>query len=214
MTTMNTLLSGLFRQCVAALGMVVGLTMLLGLAYPAAVWAISRVNTSGAEGSQIVDAAGCRMGSALIGLDPQVGPGAPDPYLHARVLGAADEPMAAGDPSASAASNQGPNSEILRTNVEARRTLIAAREGVPAAAVPADAVTGSGSGLDPHISPEYAELQVARLAWENRRSPEDIRAVIDAHTEGRQWGFLGQPRVNVLEVNLALGHAPPVCGAS
>ena len=210
---MNTVWSGFVRQCVAAAGMILGLTLILGLAYPAAVWAISRVNIAGAEGSQVTDAAGCAVGSTVIGLDPRVRPGAPDPYLHARVLGAAGEPMATGDPSASAASNKGPNSEALLADVTARRALIAEREGVAPAQVPADAVTGSGSGLDPHISPAYAGLQVARLARENRRSPAEIEAVIDAHTEGRQFGFLGQPRVNVLEVNLALGLAPPGCRA-
>lgn len=210
---MNTVWSGFVRQCVAAAGMILGLTLILGLAYPAAVWAISRVNTDGAEGSRVFDTAGCAVGSTRIGVDPQVEAGAPDPYLHARVVGAPGEPMATGDPAASAATNQGPNSEALLTNVTARRALIAAREGVTPAQVPADAVTGSGSGLDPHISPAYAGLQVARLARENRRSPAEIEAVIDAHTEGRQFGFLGEPRVNVLEVNLALGHAPPGCRA-
>ncbi len=210
---MNTVWSGFVRQCVAAAGMILGLTIILGLVYPAAVWAISRVNTDGAEGSRVFDTAGCAVGSTLVGVDPQVEAGAPDPYLHARVVGAPGEPMATGDPSASAATNQGPNSEVLLTNVTARRALIAEREGVTPAQVPADAVTGSGSGLDPHISPEYAELQVARLARENRRTPADIRGIIDASTQGRQWGFLGQPRVNVLEVNLALGHAPAECRA-
>ncbi|MFE0749210.1 potassium-transporting ATPase subunit C [Gordonia sp. NPDC058843] len=210
---MNSVWSGFVRQCVAAAGMILGLTLILGVAYPAAVWAISRVNTAGAEGSQVSDAAGCPVGSTLIGVDPRVEPGTPDPYLHARVLGAAGEPMATGDPSASAASNQGPNSEVLLAGVTARRELIARREGVTPAQVPADAVTGSGSGLDPHITPAYAELQVARLARENGRTPAEVRGMIDDHTEGRQLGFLGQPRVNVLEVNLALGHAPPGCRA-
>lgn len=210
---MNTLLSAFLRQCVAAAVVLLGLTMLVGAAYPAAVWAISRVDTSKAEGSRLTDAAGCTIGLSLIGVDPQVSPGAPDPYLHARVVGAEGEPMATGDPSASAASNQGPNSELLLTNVTARRALIAAREGVTPAQVPADAVTGSGSGLDPHISPAYAGLQVARLARENRRSPAEIEAVIAAHTEDRQFGFLGESRVNVLEVNLELGHVPPGCRA-
>ncbi|AZZ83614.1 MULTISPECIES: potassium-transporting ATPase subunit C [Gordonia] len=208
---MTTIATGLLRQCGAALGMLLGLTLILGFAYPAAVWAISRVDSSSAEGSRLVDASGCAVGSSLIGVDPQVEAGGPDPYLHARVLGAEGAPMATGDPSASSASNQGPNSVILLDNVEARRALIAEREGVSPQAVPADAVTGSGSGLDPHISPAYAALQVPRLARENRRPPEEIRSLIAAHTQGRQWGFLGEPRVDVLEVNLALGHGPATC---
>ncbi|NKY64370.1 potassium-transporting ATPase subunit C [Gordonia rubripertincta] len=208
---MKMIVTGLLRQSVAALGMLLGLTLILGFAYPAGVWAISRVDSSSAEGSRLVDASGCVVGSSLIGLDPQVPAGGPDPYLHARVLGAEGAPMATGDPSASAASNQGPNSVILLDNIEDRRALISAREGVAPQAVPADAVTGSGSGLDPHISPAYAELQVPRLARENRRSPEAIRSLIAAHTQGRQWGFLGEPSVDVPSVNVALGHGPATC---
>ncbi|MBD0863492.1 potassium-transporting ATPase subunit C [Gordonia sp. zg691] len=211
---MNTVITGFVRQCVAAAGILLALTLVLGVAYPAAVWVISRANSSGAEGSQLVDARGCPVGSALIGLDPQVPAGEPDPYLHARVVGAADEPMSTGDPSASAATNQGPNSETLLANVEARRTLIAEREGVAPSAVPADAVTGSGSGLDPHISPAYAELQVPRLSEVTSRSSEEIRSIIAEHTERRQFGILGEPRVNVLEVNLALGHTVARCHTS
>ncbi|ATD73259.1 MULTISPECIES: potassium-transporting ATPase subunit C [Gordonia] len=208
---MKMIVTGLLRQSVAALGMLLGLTLILGFAYPAAVWAISRVDSSSAEGSRLVDASGCVVGSSLIGLDPQVPAGGPDPYLHARVLGAEGAPMVTGDPSASAASNQGPNSVILLDNIEDRRAFIADREGVAPQAVPADAVTGSGSGLDPHISPAYAELQVPRLARENRLSPEVIRSLIAAHTQGRQWGFLGEPSVDVPSVNLALGHGPATC---
>ncbi len=91
------IVTGLLRQSVAALGgMLLGLTLILGFAYPAAVWAISRVDSSSAEGSRLVDASGCVVGSSLIGLDPQVPTGAPDPYLHARVLGAEGAPMATG----------------------------------------------------------------------------------------------------------------------
>ncbi|WP_124710096.1 potassium-transporting ATPase subunit C [Gordonia insulae] len=208
---MTTVMSGFVRQCVAALGVLVALTVVLGVAYPAAVWAVSRVGSNSAEGSQIVDASGCTVGSSLIGVDPQVPSGRPDPYLHGRVLGSGDDAMATGDPAASAASNKGPNNADLLVWIEQRRTEIAAREAVVPAEVPADAVTGSGSGLDPDISPEYAQLQVPRLARENQRSPAEIEKVIDDHTHGRQLGFLGQPRVNVLGVNLALGHTVASC---
>jgi K+-transporting ATPase ATPase C chain len=128
------------------------------------------------------------------------------------VLGLTDEPMAPGDPAASAASNQGPNSAKLAGWVDARREFIAAREGVAPGQVPVDAVTGSGSGLDPHISQAYAGLQVRRIARENQISEEQVREVIESNTDGRQWGFLGQPTVNVLEVNLDLGLTAPDCG--
>ena len=214
---MDTVIKGFVRQCVVAIGVLAALSVLLGLAYPAAVWGISRVNGHGAEGSQVTDASGCPVGSSLIGLDPHVAAGVPDPFLHARVLGAAgeqpgtDNPMAPGDASASAASNKGPNNDQLQQWITQRRSIIAERENVAPSAVPIDAVTGSGSGLDPHISPAYAELQVPRLARENQRSPQQIRDIIAAHTDGRQLGYLGQPVVDVLDVNLALGHTVKSC---
>ncbi|MFW0797261.1 potassium-transporting ATPase subunit C [Gordonia sp. CPCC 205515] len=208
---MSTLVSGLVRQCVAAIGILLALTVIVGVAYPATVWAVSRIGTDSAEGSQTTDAAGCNVGSSLIGIDPQVPAGQPDPYLHARVLGSPDDPMAPGDPAASAAGNKGPNNDDLLAWIEQRRAVIAQREGVTPSAVPADAVTGSGSGLDPDISPAYAALQIPRLAAENRLSTGQVQTIVDENTEGRQWGFLGQPRVNVLKVNLALGHTVPAC---
>lgn len=203
---MNTVVSTFVRQCVAAVGMLLALTVILGVAYPAVVWAASRIDAGAAEGSQVSDAKGCNAGSSIIGIDPQPIAGQPDSFLHARVLGSADDPMATGDPAASAASNQGPNSETLAKEIEARRSLIAKRENVAPSAVPADAVTGSGSGLDPDISPAYAALQVRRIAANSHRTVAQVQAIIDAHTSSRQWGFLGQPRVDVLAVNLALGH--------
>ncbi len=208
---MNRVITGFLRQCVAAIGVLLALTVVLGVAYPAAVWAISRIDSHSAEGSQLADAHGCDVGSALIGIDPQVPAGQPDPYMHARVLGSPDDPMAPGDASGSAASNKGPNNTDLARWIEERRTIVAEREGIAPSVVPADAVTGSGSGLDPDISPDYAALQVPRLARENHRTPEQIRAIIQQNTSTRQWGFLGQPRVNVLKVNLALGHTVAVC---
>ncbi|WLP89307.1 potassium-transporting ATPase subunit C [Gordonia sp. NB41Y] len=203
---MFTLVTGFVRQCGAALAVLVVLTVVLGGAYPAVVWAVSRIDTTSAEGSPVTDAHGCVVGSSLIGVDPQVPAGQPDSFLHARVAGAPDDPMAPGDPAASAASNLGPNSPELAAAITARRMIIAQREGVSPAQVPADAVTASGSGLDPDISPAYAALQVPRIARATGRTPAQVQAIIDAHTSGRQWGYLGEPGVDVLEVNLALGH--------
>lgn len=200
------------RQSVVAVAVLVMMTVVLGVVYPAVVWGVSRIDRSSAEGSVVTDSAGCRVGSALIGIDPQAEPGRPDGYLHARVLGAADDPMAPGDPAASAASNQGPSSVTLAGWIESRRAIIAEREDVRPDQVPVDAVTGSGSSLDPHISPAYADIQVPRLARVHRMPSEQVREVIDSHTEGRQLGVLGEPRVNVLEVNLALGLTAPNCG--
>ncbi|WP_296388006.1 potassium-transporting ATPase subunit C [Williamsia sp.] len=200
------------RQAVVGLAVLIGLTVVLGAAYPAAVWGISRISSTSAEGSKVTDAKGCPVGSSLLGIDLKAPEGSPDPYLHSRVVGSADDPFAPGDPSGSAASQQGPNSELLAENITARRAAIATREGVAPSSVPVDAVTGSGSGLDPDISEAYAALQIPRLARVNGKSIADVRAIIDKHTSGRQLGFLGQARVNVLEVNIDLGLTAPGCG--
>lgn len=201
------------RQVRVGLVMLIALTVILGVAYPAAVWAISRVGDRSAEGSPITDRAGCVVGSALLGVDPQVPAGTPDPYFHARVVGSVgdDDPMAPGDPAAGAPSNLGPSSPELAQFVDRRRALIAAREHVAPAQVPVDAVTGSGSGLDPQISPAYAALQVPRVARVNHLSVEAVRQLVAEHTEGRQWGFLGAPRVDVPALNVALGLTAPHC---
>jgi K+-transporting ATPase ATPase C chain len=153
-------------------------------------------------------------------VDPQVVAGAPDPYFHLRVKGdpTATDPTAAatapGDPAASGASNLGPNSDTLAANIGIRRQVVAAREGVDPAQVPVDAVTGSASGLDPQISPAYAAIQVARVARENDLSTDAVTALVAEHTQGRQLGFLGQERVDVPALNVALGLTAPGCSSS
>ncbi len=170
-------------------------TALLGIAYPLAVTAIARAAfPAQAEGSLLRDASGRVVGSALIGQN-FAGPR----YLHPR-------PSAAGsngyDASASSGSNLGPLHPDLAAAVKERADAI--RAGAGGAAIPADAVTASGSGLDPHISPAYAALQAQRIAAARGLPVADVRAIIDARTEDRLMGFVGQPRVNVLLVNLDL----------
>ncbi|MCX5046002.1 potassium-transporting ATPase subunit C [Aldersonia sp. NBC_00410] len=205
---------GLLRQTWAGLLVMLALTLVLGIGYPAAVWTVSRIDASAAEGSALADANGCVVGSRLIGIDPQVPAGEPDPFFHARVLGsvADQDPFATGDPAASAASNLGPSSETLADFVAQRRMAIAERDGVDPSAVPADAVTGSGSGLDPQISPAYAAIQVPRVARVNGMAEDRVRQLVEEHTSTRTLGFLGAERVDVPELNLALGHAAPECG--
>ncbi|MFD6516496.1 potassium-transporting ATPase subunit C [Rhodococcus sp. NPDC060176] len=204
---------GFAKQVWAGLLVLLALTVVLGVIYPAAVWGVSRISSGSAEGSPVTDAAGCVVGSAWVGVDPQVAEGQQDPFFHNRVVGSVsdEDPFATGDPAAALPSNQGPSSEVLAGFVIERRAAIAAREGVDPASVPVDAVTGSGSGIDPHISPAYAELQVARVAANNGISEEKVRDLVAEHTDGRQLGFLGVERVNVLELNLALGLTAPTC---
>ena len=169
-------------------------TLLLGLAYPLAVTGIAQAAfPAQANGSLIRDADGTVRGSALVG---QAFAG--DRYLHPR-------PSAAGegyDASASSGSNLGPLNPDLaeRVKIEADRL----RAEAPGAVIPADAVTASGSGLDPDISPAYARLQAARVARARGAPVAEVQAVIDAHTEGPLLGFIGQPHVNVLMANRAL----------
>lgn len=205
--------TNLLRQFRVGFFVLIALTVVVGGIYPTAVWAVSRIGTAGAEGSELTDAHGCVVGSRLVGVDPQVAPGQPDPFFHPRVVGsvADDDPFAPGDPAAALPSNQGPSSEALAGFVDARRAAIAAREQVPADRVPVDAVTGSGSGIDPHISPAYAELQAPRVARETGLGQDRVRALVAEHTEGRQLGFLGAERVNVPELNVALGLTAPGC---
>ncbi|HEY5855100.1 MAG TPA: potassium-transporting ATPase subunit C [Aldersonia sp.] len=208
-------LIGLLRQTWAGFTVLLALTVVVGMMYPAAVWGIGRIGSASAEGSPLHDANGCVVGSRLIGVDPQVPQGQPDPFFHARMLGsvADDDPFTPGDPGASAASNLGPSSDTLAEWVAARRASIADREGVDPAAVPVDAVTGSGSGLDPDISPAYAAIQVPRVARVNGLDEDRVRELVAEHTEGRTLGFLGAERVNVLELNLALGLTAPDCAS-
>ncbi|MFD4468232.1 potassium-transporting ATPase subunit C [Rhodococcus sp. NPDC058505] len=204
---------GLVRQVGAGLAVLLTLTAILGILYPAAVWGVGRLAPGSAEGSPVRDGNGCVVGSRWVGLDPQVGAGEPDPFFHARVTGsvADTDPFAVSDPAAALPTNQGPSSELLAEFAAARRAAIADREGISPDRVPVDAVTGSGSGIDPHISPEYAALQVPRVATATGLGEDRVRELVREHTEGRQLGFLGAERVNVLELNLALGLTAPDC---
>lgn len=182
------------RQVLAALRVLLVLTVALGIAYPLAVYGLGRLVPAKADGS-LVTVDGKVVGSALIG---QQFSG--DQWFLPR-------PSAAGDgydPLASGASNLGPSDQKLLATVTAARQEVATREGVDVSAVPADAVTASGSGLDPDISPQYALLQVDRVARARGLAPEKVRALVDAHTVGRDLAILGSAHVNVLELNAAL----------
>ncbi|WP_040795189.1 potassium-transporting ATPase subunit C [Nocardia higoensis] len=211
----GTVSRDLARQTRAGLVVLLLFTVVVGGVYPAAVWTISRLGADSAEGSALTDTAGCVIGSELIGVDPAAPAKGPDPYFHPRSVGsvAAGDAFATGDPAAALPSNQGPSSELLASWIEQRRAAIAAREGVGPDQVPVDAVTGSGSGVDPDISPAYAALQVPRVARANGLSEDRVRELVAEHTEGRQWGFLGAERVTVPTLNAALGRTAPDCGS-
>ncbi len=180
------------KNLVTAVLMTIVTTILLGLAYPLVVTGLAQVIfPDKANGQLIRKADGTIIGSRLIG-QPFSSPG----YFRAR-------PSAAGyDASASSGSNLGPTNQKLIDRVKADVEKLQAEN--PGKPVPIDLVTASASGLDPHISPAAAEFQVPRVARERGMSEEELRQIVAAHTEGRQFGFLGEPRVNVLELNLAL----------
>ncbi|MBO0872512.1 MAG: K(+)-transporting ATPase subunit C [Pseudonocardia sp.] len=196
------------RQALAGLRLIVVMTVILGIAYPLAVWAVTHLPglSSHAEGS-VITQNGAPVGSSLIGVDPVPANPAADPYFHTRPSASAKDVLGPGDPSTSGGSNLAGDSDKLLKAVEQRRVLIATREGVAPAAVPADAVTASASGLDPDISRAYAELQVARVARVTGLPVDQVRRLVAEHTDGRFAGVLGDPGVNVIELNLAVAAA-------
>jgi K+-transporting ATPase ATPase C chain len=193
---MATRLPTQLRQIGAAVRALLVLTVLLGVAYPLTMTAVAQLAFPGKADGSLVERGGTTVGSDLVGQSF-----APEPrYFQSR-------PSAAGegyDPLASSASNLGPENPVLVDLVRRRRTAVSALDGVPAEQVAPDALLASGSGLDPHISPGYAAAQVDRVARERGLPAARIRAMVDQHTEGRVLGFLGEPRVNVLLLNLAL----------
>lgn len=185
----------LSRQSLAGLRILLVMTVLLGVLYPAAVWAAGQAFGDRADGSPIrVD--GEVVGSRLLGQQFEG-----DEWFLPRPS-ANDH-----DSLASAPSNLGPLDPDLVASIGERRAEVAAREGVDESQVPPDAVTASASGLDPHISVAYAELQAPRVAEARGLSLDEVEDLIDDHTAGRGLGFLGEPGVNVLELNVALAAA-------
>ncbi|MBZ4487789.1 potassium-transporting ATPase subunit KdpC [Microbacterium sp. cx-55] len=190
------------RQAGVAVRAMLVATLVLGVGYTAVITGVGQVLLPAqANGSPVTDAAGTVVGSALIGQSFTDADGQALPeYFQSR-------PSAAGDgydAGASSGSNLGPENEDLIAAITERRAAVAELEGVDPASVPADAVTASASGLDPHISVAYADLQVARVAAARDLDAFDVQALVAAHTTSRDLGFLGEPRVNVLELNLAL----------
>ena len=174
-------------------------TVLFGLVYPLAVTGLSQMLFHDRANGQLIQKDGKIAGSRIIG-QAFVGP----TYFHSR-------PSAAGtgyDATSSSGSNLGPTNKTLIARVSADVQRV--QQENPSVPIPVDLVTSSGSGLDPHISPAAADFQIARVARERHIREMDLRAIVARHTEGRQFGFLGEPRVNVLELNLELDAGHPV----
>lgn len=172
-------------------------TLITGIIYPLAMTGFGQLAPHQANGSVVYDADGNAVGSELIGQDFS----ADDSLFQSRPSAAGDTGY---DAQSSGASNLGPTNEELGASIAKRKQQIADREGVDPAHVPADAVTASGSGLDPHISPAYADIQIARVAEKNALSEAEVRDLVHKHTARPALGFIGAERVNVLTLNLEL----------
>ncbi len=182
------------KHLITSLLMTLVTTLLLGILYPLAVTALAQLFFRDKANGQLIVRSGQLVGSRIIG-QPFTGPG----YFHSRPSAAGD---AGYDASASAASNLGPTNRKLVDRVNADALRLQAEN--PSMAVPIDLVTTSASGLDPNISPAAAEFQVPRIARERKMSESVLRDMVSHHTQGRVLGLLGEPRVDVLELNLAL----------
>ncbi len=186
------------KNLITALLMTLVTTVLFGLLFPLVITGLAQVLFPKQANGELLIRSGNLVGSKLIGQQFS-SPG----YFHSR-------PSSAGtgyDAGNSGGSNLGPTNQTLIARVQGDADRLQAEN--PTTAIPIDLLTSSGSGLDPHISPEAAEFQVPRIAKERGLSEDVIREVVRQHTESRQFGFLGEPRVNVLELNLTLNELSP-----
>jgi K+-transporting ATPase ATPase C chain len=189
----------MLKELKPALLMLLVLTILTGAAYPALVTGIAQLLFKSQANGSLIEQEGKVVGSTLIGQpfsDPK--------YFWSRASATAPMPYNA---AASGGSNQGPLNPALEDAVKGRIEALKAADPTQTAPIPVDLVTTSGSGLDPHISPAAAQWQAPRIARLRGLSAEAVRQLIDTHTEGRQFAFFGEPRVNVLTLNLALDKA-------
>ena len=187
----------LLKYIYPAVALTIVLTVLLGIIYPFAITGLSYVFFREKAQGSLIEKEGRVIGSRLIG---QAFKGTS--YFHSR-------PSAAGsgyDATASGGTNLGPTSkQLFEEQVRGRAKQLHAEN--PSLKIPIDLITSSGSGLDPHISPAAAEFQIPRVSRERGMSEEEVRRLVHKHTEERQFGVLGEARVNVLELNLALDQA-------
>ncbi len=213
MTDVNRLPSWL-RQHIAALRALLVLTALCGIVYPVVMFGVAQAAFHGQAGGSLVSFRGRIVGSSLICQEFVTATGQPLPQYFQPRPSAAVNPKAKADygcdPGFSGASNLGPDNPKLAAEIRARQRQIASFDHVKVSQIPPDAVTASGSGLDPDISPAYAAIQVDRVAAARHVSPAEIRALVAEFTQGRTLGFLGEPAVNVLALNIALDERYPL----
>jgi potassium-transporting ATPase KdpC subunit len=200
------------RQLIAALRGLLLFTVLCGIIYPVVMFGAAQVAFHHQANGSLVSYHGKVVGSSLLCQEFATAKGAPLPqYFQPRpsdaTSGASNDYGC--DPGFSAASNLGPNNPALVTLIKQRKAQVAAFNHVSPAAIPPDAVTASASGLDPYISPAYAYLQADRVAAARHAPAAAVRALVASFIQGRTLGFLGEPRVDVLTLNIALDQRYP-----
>ena len=196
------------RQHIAALRALLVFTVLCGIIYPVVMFGFAQAAFHGAANGSTVSYNGKVVGSSLLCQEFVDAKGNPLPQYFQSRPSAASNPASKTDygcdPGFSGAANLGPNNPTLVKTVQQTKAQVAQFNGVSLASVPPDAVTSSGSGLDPDISPQYADIQVNRVAKARHLSPSVVHALVAENTQGRTIGFLGEPRVDVLNLNIAL----------
>jgi K+-transporting ATPase ATPase C chain len=201
------------RQHIAGLRLLLVFTVICGLAYPFLMTGIAQVAFRNQADGSLVTAKGQVVGSSLLCQEFVDAKGNPLPqYFQGRPSFAIPSPTPKGDygcdPSYSSAANLGPTNPVEVQDIKQRQQQIAAFDHVAVSQIPSDAVTASGSGLDPDISPAYAAIQVDRIAAARHLPVSGVQALVARYIQGRTLGFLGEPRVNVLLLNLALDQLP------
>jgi K+-transporting ATPase ATPase C chain len=207
-------LPNIVRQHIAAFRLLLVFTVLTGIIYPVFMWGVAQGAFHNQANGSLVSYHGRVVGSSLLCQEFVDAKGNPlpqyfQPRPSAAILAGAKNDYGC-DPRYSAASNYGPNNPAFVTLIKQRQKQIAAFDHVKISQIPADAVTASGSGLDPDISPANAAIQVNRVAATRHISPAAVRALVTQYTSGRQLGFLGEPVVNVLLLNRALDEKYPL----
>jgi potassium-transporting ATPase KdpC subunit len=208
-------LPGFVRQHIAGLRLLLVFTVITGGVYPVVMWGIAQVAFNHQANGSMVSYNGRVVGSSLLCQEFVYANGSPMPqYFQPRPSFAIPSPAPKDDygcdPTYSSASNYGPTNPIQVKLVRQRQEQISTFDHVPVSEIPANAVTASGSGLDPDISPQNAAIQVDRVAAARHVSPAAIRALVAQYTTGRTLGFLGEPVVDVLNLNIALDQKYPV----
>jgi K+-transporting ATPase ATPase C chain len=205
-TAMNRLPS-LVRQHIAAFRMLLAFTVLCGIIYPVVMWGVAQAAFKNQADGSLVTSNGKVVGSSLLCQEFVDAKGNPLPQYfqpRASVATSGAKNDYGCDAGYSGASNLGPNNSTSLANIKQRQQQIAAFDHVPVSEIPPDAVTTSASGLDPDISPQYADIQVARVAAARHLPVSEVQSLVNKYTQGRSIGFLGEPRVDVLTLNIAL----------